>query len=42
MKKIYNAPEALEILVDTQDVITASGYNIKTEESGEGMSSKWQ
>ena len=42
MKKIYNAPEALELVLNTQDVITASaGYDVKVEESGDGMSAKW-
>lgn len=43
MKKIYNAPEALEILLDTQDVITASAGNnvIVDTNPGDGMSAEW-
>ena len=42
MKKIYNAPEATEILLTAQDVITASvNYDVKVEESGDGLSAKW-
>ena len=42
MKKIYNAPEAIEVLLNAQDVITTSAsYDVKVEESGDGMSAKW-
>ena len=41
MKKIYNAPEALEILLNSQDVITASPNEVKVEQSGDGMSATW-
>ena len=42
MKKIYNAPEALEVLLNAQDVITASeGSNVIVENSGDGMSAEW-
>ena len=40
MKKIYNAPQALEIPLNSQDVITAS-VTVKVEESGDGMSATW-
>ena len=40
MKKIYNAPQALEIPLNSQDVITAS-LEVKVEESGDGMSATW-
>ena len=42
MKKIYNAPEALEVLLNAQDVITAStGNNVIVETEGDGMSAEW-
>ena len=40
MKKIYNAPEAIEVLFDSQDVITVSG-EMKGESSGDGMTAEW-
>lgn len=39
MKKIYNAPEAIEIILDAQDVITASP--IVTADSGDGIYDDW-
>ena len=41
MKKIYNAPEAVEILLDTQDVITASTGDVIIVPEGDGMSAEW-
>ena len=42
MKKTYNAPEAVEIVMSTKDVITTSAsYDVKVEESGDGMCAKW-
>ena len=45
MKKIYNAPEALEILLNTQDVITASpdgnGSNVVVAPEGDGVEAEW-
>ena len=45
MKKIYNAPEALEILLNDQDVITSSfgenGSNVVVESEGDGVSATW-
>ena len=39
MKKIYNAPEANEILLTAQDVITAS--QVSAKDSGDGLSEDW-
>lgn len=39
MKKIYNAPEANEMLIKTQDVITAS--QVSAEATGDGISADW-
>ena len=41
MKKTYNAPEAVEVLFDTQDVITTSNNSIGVESSGDGMNVDW-
>ena len=43
MKKIYNAPEALEVLLNAQDVITAStGSNIIVDDTpGDGVQAEW-
>ena len=42
MKKIYNAPEAVEVILNAQDVITASTGNMSVvEEPGDGMSATW-
>lgn len=36
MKKIYNAPIANTIVLNSQDVITASNFSVQS--SGDGMS----
>ena len=42
MKKIYNSPEALEVISNTQDLITASTGNMSVVEGeGDGMSATW-
>lgn len=41
MKKIYNAPEAIEVLFDSQDVITVSGEGMGIVGSGDGMTAEW-
>ena len=38
MKKIYNAPEAIEVVLNAQDVITSS---IVTADSGDGIYDDW-
>ena len=40
MKKIYNAPEAVEVVLNAQDVITTSS-TVSVETSGDGMSAEW-
>lgn len=39
MKKIYNAPEANEILLTAKDVITAS--QVSAASTGDGISADW-
>ena len=41
MKKIYNAPEALEILLNAQDVITSSYSNVAVVPEGPGVEAEW-
>ena len=42
MKQIYNAPEALEVLLNAQDVITASlGSNVVVAPEGPGVEAEW-
>ena len=41
MKKIYNAPEAVEVVLNVQDVITASTGNVIIVPEGDGMSAEW-
>ena len=40
MKNIYVAPEALEIILDTKDLITVSN-DLVTDEEGDGEIIEW-
>ena len=40
MKNIYTAPEALEIILDTKDLISSSS-DLVTGEEGEGEIIEW-